>query len=276
MDYTRDMNLESASGYAMPFVTPQGGPEVLLPFGRQNNPKTGEEFDHKGVDFKCKNQELYAVASGIVSGIRSDRTTGFEITVTYGNYDVTYRPIMQARVNIGTAVKAGQTIALSGNYVHIGVKYKTEDLDPMEFLQMIYGNYLTYTPNAENGQQQYASIEGNVHTKFDTDEKEVTQMASKYFIPYFVDMFNKRYKVPEETTEALKEAFSKAREERLLFESIPSFANPLGLGGRASGLASMVIELLIGDFLRYLAMQHHLFLSSWGEAEKKNILGGMM
>ena len=276
MDYTKDMNLESATGYAMPFVTPQGGPEVLLPFGRQNNPKTGEEFDHKGVDFKCKNQELYAVASGIVSGIRSDRNTGFEITVTYGNYDVTYRPIMQARVNIGAAVKAGQTIALSGNYLHIGVKFKSEDVDPMEFLEMIYGNYLTYTPKAEDGKEQYASLNIDVNTKYDKDSKEVEQMASKYFIPYFADMIKGNYKVPDATTEALKGAFSRAKEERLLFESIPSLSNPLGLGGRSAGLASMVIELLIGDFLRYLAMQHHLFLSSWGEAEKKNILGGMM
>lgn len=276
MDYTQNMNLESTTGYAMPFATDQGGPEVLLPYGQQNNPKTGKEFFHQGVDFRVKNQDLYAVATGVVSGVMSDRQTGFQVKVTYGDYDVIYRPIMQAHVNVGAVVKAGQTIAMSGNYLHIGVQYKSEDVDPMEFLEMIYGNYLSYTPTNEKGEQQYASLNIGASTKYDKDEKEIEQMASKYFIPYFSDMIRNNYQVPQSTTDALKGLFSKAKEERLFFEGIPSLSNPLGLGARSASLASMVLELLIGDFLRYLAMQHHLFLSSWGEAEKKNILGGVM
>lgn len=277
MDYTRNMNLESPSGYAMPFEDPQGSPQVLLPFGRQVNPKTGEEFDHQGVDFRCKTQELYAVGSGVVSGVMSDRVTGFQLTVTYGDYDVTYRPITQAKVNIGQSVRAGMPIAVSGSsFLHIGVKYKGEVIDPMEFLQMIYGNYLSYNTVSKDGSTQYASIDIDVKTKFDADQQEVESMMKKFFIPYFADIIMGAYKVPESTTTGISELFNQARNEKLFFESIPSLANPLGLGERSSSLAGMMLNFLIGDFLNYMAVRHRVFLSTWGEAEKKNILGGMM
>jgi hypothetical protein len=42
--------------------------------------------------------------------------------------------------NYGKEVKAGQVIAVSGRSLHIEVKYKGEELNPLEFLTMIYSN----------------------------------------------------------------------------------------------------------------------------------------
>ena len=47
-------------------------------------------------------------------------------------------------------------------------------------------------------------------------------------------------------------------------------ANPLGLGHRALPLAGKVQNLLIRDFLNYLALRHEIFLNTTDEELKKN------
>ena len=48
--------------------------------------------------------------------------------------------------------------------------------------------------------------------------------------------------------------------------------NPLGIGQRAAPLASKVQNLLIGDFLNYLALRQGVFLSTSAEGiKKKNV-----
>lgn len=44
MDYTQEMNLASASGYCMPFEERNGEVKMLLGYGEQTHPKTGEKF----------------------------------------------------------------------------------------------------------------------------------------------------------------------------------------------------------------------------------------
>lgn len=51
---------------------------------------------------------------------------------------------------------------------------------------------------------------------------------------------------------------------------MPSLANPLGLGHRALPLAGKIQNMLIGDFLNYLALRHEIFLSTTDEGLKKN------
>ena len=51
---------------------------------------------------------------------------------------------------------------------------------------------------------------------------------------------------------------------------MPSMANPLGIGGRALPLAGKVQNLLIADFLNYLALRHNVYLSTMSEEVKKN------
>lgn len=47
-------------------------------------------------------------------------------------------------------------------------------------------------------------------------------------------------------------------------------ANPLGMGVRSIPIAARVQNLLIGDFLNYLALRHQIFLSSLSDHEKKH------
>ena len=49
---TKDMLLESASGFMMPFeASEEEEVQVSLGFGEQKHPLTGEVFNHRGVDF---------------------------------------------------------------------------------------------------------------------------------------------------------------------------------------------------------------------------------
>lgn len=50
---------------------------------------------------------------------------------------------------------------------------------------------------------------------------------------------------------------------------MPSISNPLGLGHKAMPLACKVQNLLIADFLHYLALRHGVYLSTMGGDVKK-------
>ena len=49
-----------------------------------------------------------------------------------------------------------------------------------------------------------------------------------------------------------------------------SMENHHGIGSRALPLASKVQNLLIADFLNYLALRHNVYLSTMDEELKKN------
>ena len=51
---------------------------------------------------------------------------------------------------------------------------------------------------------------------------------------------------------------------------MPSMANPLGLGHKALPLDCKVQNLLIADFLHYLALRHDVYLSTADGDVKKN------
>ena len=53
----KDMLLESASGYMMPFpLEEKDNIQATLAFGEQNHPLTGEKFFHKGIDFPASDK----------------------------------------------------------------------------------------------------------------------------------------------------------------------------------------------------------------------------
>ena len=142
MKYTEEeMILHSDSGYCMPFEAPQGEDvELSLGYGEQTHPETGEQFFHHGIDFPVRYRMLAAVADGIVSGVGSDPVHGICQTIRYGEYEVTYGHLSNVYAQFGQRVKAGQTVALSGERLHVGVRFKGEELNPIEFLTMLYGN----------------------------------------------------------------------------------------------------------------------------------------
>ena len=46
MKYSQEMNLESASGYCMPFEEKNGNVVMTLGYGEQVHPQNGERFFH--------------------------------------------------------------------------------------------------------------------------------------------------------------------------------------------------------------------------------------
>ena len=251
MEYTNEMNLISPSGYCMPYLVNDGEQvKVLLGYGEQLHPKNGEAFFHHGIDFETKNVPLRAVGSGFVTGVNSDMVHGLSLTVHYSNngsnsregYDVTYSHVAEAKVNWGNRVNASDIIALSSNLLHLEVRFNGEEIDPSLFLSMIYGNISTLEQEGKEN-PAVATLDMETHTKYDKDEPEL-------------------------------EAFQSGKRNNLFFDVMPSMLNPLGLGTRAIALIQLIQEILIGDFLSYMAMKHRTFLSSMGEDEKKNLLHG--
>ena len=166
MKYTEEMILHSDSGYCMPFEEPQGKDvEMSLGYGEQVHPATGEKFFHHGIDFNVRCYMLSAVASGIVSGVGNDPVHGICQTVRYGGYEVTYGHLSNVFAQFGQRVKAGQTVALSGELLHIEVKFKGEELNPIEFLTMLYGNIKALQEADGNGAASFYDAETRVKNR---------------------------------------------------------------------------------------------------------------
>ena len=146
MRYTEVMILHSDSGYCMPFEEPQGKDvELSLGYGEQTHPETGEKFFHHGIDFNVRCHILSAVASGIVSGVGNDPVHGICQTIRYGEYEVIYGHLSNVYAQFGQRVKAGQTVALSGERLHMEVRFKGEELNPLEFLTNKQGKGIRVT-----------------------------------------------------------------------------------------------------------------------------------
>ena len=102
------MLLDSDSGYFFPFVVLEDEEvSVILDYGKQINPNTGEQFFHKGLDFSAKGKNLYAMATGMVTGVGNNDVHGNYIIARYGNFFVTYGHIASSAKEYGDKVKAG-------------------------------------------------------------------------------------------------------------------------------------------------------------------------
>jgi len=93
------------------------------------------------------------------------------------------------------------------------------------------------------------------------------------YLPLYMDELRKGgYRPSGETEKTLQNVFVQSARKNYYFETLPSVTNPLGLSDRSVPLASKVQDLIIGDFLNYLAVRHSIFLSSWDESQKKKFL----
>lgn len=270
MKFTQDMMLQSDSGYCMPFEEKGKDVEMSLGYGKQKHPKTGEMFFHHGVDFPVKHYLLSAVATGKVSGLGNDAVHGIYQVIRYGKYEVTYSHLSNVFANYAAEVKAGQVVAVSADMLHIEVKYNGEELNPLEFLTMIYGNLKALEQNGTPGAvPQFVTIDMDVHTMYDKDQKEIEDLMMRWFPDYMQDLSAGIYALPEHTELALRNMFTMSAMKNYFFETLPSMANPLGMGTRSIPLAEKVQNLLIADFLNYMALRHQIFLSSMSQAVKK-------
>lgn len=283
MEYKQSMNLVSPSGYAMPFELPETTPlEITLGYGKQKHPVTGKEFFHHGVDFKVAPRTwLKALATGVVSGIASDREKGFNITVNYRNYavegsavyDVVYSHINESICYFGKSVNAGDNIAVCDNTLHVEVRFNGEEVDPIEFLTMIRDNLVIHEQKAiQGGNPEIATLDFKVQTPYDSQQPEIDQMYQRFFGKYMMDLLTSRYKVPNGTEQVLRDVLAEGASSGAYYEHTPSMLNPLGLGERSLGIIGRIQTILTHDFLNYLALMHGVFPSTMTEYEKKKLL----
>lgn len=273
MKKSGEMFLESASGFAMPFLASEEQEvQISLGYGEQTHPKTGEIFNHRGVDIICDHLPLFALATGTVVGAGTDAIHENYIITKYGKYEVKYGHVSEAYVNYGKSVSAGDQIAQSGDFLHFEVNFVGELLDPMEFLGMIYGNMMQLASLGVKGKYRMANMGVKIQTDYDEDQEEIIQMMLRWLPDYMNALRQGTYASSSRTEQSLRNIFAQSAEKNYFFESIPDISNPLGLSGRGAPLASKVQNILIGDFLTYMALRHNRYLSSWDETKKKTFL----
>jgi hypothetical protein len=258
MKYTQEMNLVS-KGYCMPFEQKNGDVTMTRGYGEQPDGSF-----HHGVNFETNRFILHAVADGVVSGIGSNPELGLFQVIRYGKYEVTYGHLANALVGFGTKVKAGSVVSISGDLLHMEVKYNGEELNPIDFLTMIYGNIKMTGESAE-----LDTLDMDIPTDYDDDRAEIENLMLRFFPTYLSDVNSGQYRVPDRTEQSLRNIFSLSAIKNYFFELLPSYSNPMGLGQRAMPIAAKVQNLLIGDFLNYLALRQQIFLSTLSESDKK-------
>ena len=166
------MNLQSPSGYAMPFELTESEPlEIIKEYGGSEN-----DFNH-GIDFKVRpNTWLKALATGIVSGVSSDIQKGFNITIIYRNYqpqskaayEVTYYHIKESICKFGQNVKAEDNVAVCDDYLHMEVRFNGKEINPLEFLTMVRDNLVMESQKQMSGNNpEIATLDFDVHTPYD-------------------------------------------------------------------------------------------------------------
>lgn len=249
MKYTEEMMLQSPSGYCMPFEEQQGREvEVIQGYGEHTDKLSGKKVFNHGIDFSASHYVLAALASGSVSGISSDAEHGIYQVIRYGKYEVTYANLSNIFVNFGQSVRAGQTVAVCGDSLHMEVKFDGTELNPIEFLTMLYGNLKATRNRGRLIEDELQTFDMTMRTNYDESKEEIEQLMLRFLPFYMEDLQRGIYTVPEHTEQSLRNVFSVGATKNYFFENIPSLGNPLGLGQRAVPLACKVQNLLIADF----------------------------
>ena len=112
-------------------------------FGKRNDPFTGKQEFHKGLDFAGKQgSEVVAVGDGVVAWSGKRHGFGNLVEITHGNGYVTrYGHNLQNLVKAGDTVRKGDLIALMGSsgrstgpHVHFEVLHNGKAVNPSRFV----------------------------------------------------------------------------------------------------------------------------------------------
>lgn len=196
------------------------------------------------------------------------RILGDEYVRFGGEYIETCSPQKREQGALCLAI-AGQVVSLSSDRLHISVKFDGEELNPLEFLTMLYGNIKALKHQGRIGAIDIDDFDMNIATQYDNDREEIESLMLRYLPLYMDDLRHGQYALSPHREQSLRNIFSLGAMKRYFFEVMPSMSNPLGISQRSVPLACKVQNLLIGDFLDYLALRHNVFLSTLNEALKK-------
>lgn len=271
MEYSHEMMLLSESGYCMPFDDRGKEVELVRSYGEQKDKGNGEDGFNHGVDLKAHFHMLSAVADGKVTGIGTDSQNGMYVIVSYGPFAVKYAGLSGMHASFGQKVKAGTVVGVSGRDVlHMEVSCNGEEMNPIEFITMLYANVKSQYTNLKQGETpEFVNLDMDVETRYDNDREEIEKLMLNYYPAYMEELLEGSYSGGQRTIQSLRNLFSVGSMKHYFFETLPSLANPMGITQRAAPLVAKAQNLLIGDFLNYLAIRHQLYLSSLDENQKK-------
>ncbi len=260
------MNLQSKSGYCMPFEEKKGRVEILRHYGEDAD----GNFNH-GVDFRTRNFLVAAVADGQIVGAMNTKE-GASLIFQHADYQVVYSNLKTRFAQIDQKVKAGSVVGMSGESLHIEVKYNGEEINPMEFLTMIYGNIKMMMQTGKVAVPDFETVDMDVPTNYDDDKEEIEDLMLRFYPSYLADLKSGDYLLPSRTEASLRNIFSWAAVKQFFFRRIPHLGNPAGLDDSSIPLAVKAQNLLIEDFLNYLAIRQQIFLSSLSDDLKKKTM----
>ena len=273
MKYSKDMLLESASGFVMPFPGHEGNDvQISLGYGEQIHPNTGEKFHHQGLDLVAYHVPLFAIGSGVVTAVGNDATHGNFIIVRYNKYDVKYGHMAAIHVRYGQPVEAGLQIGESGDFLHFEVHFEGQMVNPVDFLGMLYGNVMQLLSMGMDIPPKFTDVGVQVTTDYESDWEEIQQMMLHHLPHYMNELRTGTYEPPVTMIETLRNIFSSSSSQKYFFEQMPTIGNPLGLSGRGAPMARKVQNLLLRDFLVYMALRHNTYVSTWTKKKKKNFM----
>ncbi len=128
-------------------IRPEGKPTksgfISSYFGERQDPFTGHEAFHRGVDFAgAAGSEVVSVAAGVVTWAGARSGYGSLIEINHGNGYVTrYGHNQRVLVTVGQTVTRGQAVALMGStgrstgpHVHFEVLKNGRQINPASFL----------------------------------------------------------------------------------------------------------------------------------------------
>lgn len=130
--------LALGGGDVTAFIPPVEG-EVLSRFGWRQDPETGEEVFHTGVDLAAgEGTPVLASAEGTVLRVWEDELYGLVVKLAHdGDFSTLYAHLGEVKVAEGDAVERGEVIALSGSsgrttgpHLHFEVHVAGKAVDP--------------------------------------------------------------------------------------------------------------------------------------------------
>lgn len=123
--------LDSLVREYMRYSLPLDDIHVTSAYGSRKDPFTGKRSEHSGLDLRARNSRVYAMMDGTVTRTGQDRKSGIYVTIQHDGYSVSYCHLSKVMVKKGKEVKAGETVAISGNSgrstgPHLHVTYRVD------------------------------------------------------------------------------------------------------------------------------------------------------
>lgn len=174
----------------MPFEEKNGRVEIIRPYGEDAD----GNFNH-GVDFKTRNFLIAAVADGQVCGAMNSKD-GAVMLLQHGDYLVTYSHLKTRFAQVDQKVKAGMVVGMASDSLHVEVKYQEQEINPMEFLTMIYGNIKMLLQTGKVAVPDFETIDMDVPTDFDENQEEIERLMLQWYPSYLADLAQGEYLLP--------------------------------------------------------------------------------